>query len=53
MAVRLLDEEARVIAAEEEENADQATAEGLTAQLSEDDVETEEFEGDIENADAE
>lgn len=51
--LRLLDEEAPLIAAEEDENADQAMAEGLAAEPSEDDIEPEEFEGDMEAADAE
>jgi hypothetical protein len=51
--MRLLDEEAPLIAAEEEENADNATAAGLAAEPSEDDVEPEEFEGDLEDVDAE
>jgi TIR domain len=51
--LRLLDEEAPLIAAEEEENADNATAEGLTGEPADDDIEPEEFEGDIEAPDAE
>lgn len=45
--LRLLDEEAPLIAAEEEENADYATAESLSGEPAEDDIEAEEFEGDM------
>jgi hypothetical protein len=51
--MRLLDEEAPLIAAEEEEKADHATSEGIPNEPSEDNTEIEEFEGDMENADAE
>jgi hypothetical protein len=51
--MRLLDEEAPLIAAEEEEKADHATSEGIPNEPSEDNTEIEEFEGDMENANAE
>jgi hypothetical protein len=51
--MRLLDEEAPLIAAEEEERAESATSGALSGDESDDDTETEEFEGDLEGLDAE
>ncbi len=51
--MRLLDEEAPLIAAEEEENADNATAVDLASDPLEDEGAPEEFEGDVEAFDAE
>jgi hypothetical protein len=50
--MRLLDEEAPLIAAEEEERAESATSGDLSGD-EDDDGEAEEFEGDLEELDAE
>jgi len=51
--MRLLDEEAPLIAAEEEQRAESATSSGLAGEGSDEDSESEEFEGDLEELDAE